>query len=65
MIRMFFAAATTLIVLSCADHRVVSHKTQKVVADGDALVVIVDYRTGRPVDIPPSVRASMDEVAQI
>eukprot|EP01104_Vermistella_antarctica_P018114 TRINITY_DN6609_c0_g1_i1.p1 TRINITY_DN6609_c0_g1~~TRINITY_DN6609_c0_g1_i1.p1 ORF type:complete len:247 (+),score=1.32 TRINITY_DN6609_c0_g1_i1:392-1132(+) len=44
------------------DYRVVSHKTQKVVADGDALVVIVDYGTGRPVEIPSSVRVSMDKV---
>ncbi len=37
--------------------RVVSHRHQRVAAEGDGLIVVYDYRAGRKAPIPQEVRA--------
>lgn len=44
-------------------HNIWSLKDQKCVSDGSVIVVVIDYRTGRPVQIPPVMLESMRSVA--
>ena len=44
-------------------HRLVSEQQGAVVAEGDARIVLVDYRQGGKAPIPPEVRSQLDQIS--
>ncbi len=46
------------------EHRIVSQRHNRLAAEGDALVVMLDYRTGKKVSMPHVVRARILEIEE-
>ena len=44
-------------------HRLVSQQQSAVVAEGDARIVLIDYRQGGKAPIPPEVRSQLDQIS--